>query len=275
MNQILIITVNYKDTDVTEKLIRSLQNLDTSNNLDLVIVDSESTVQTKERLKLLAKNTPFKTQLIFSERNTYYWGGIALALHTLQLNYDGPPQWIIVCNNDINFPQVDFIKKLTAFDPDNYPIIGPTIYSSVTGKNLNPFMDRPIRRLEKIYLSCFYINHITARIMHISLKWLKKSLAILGRPPSGKIKKIYAPHGSFVIFSNQYFKRGGWIDNNYEMYGEEVTTAEIAKKNKIPIFFVPELEVLHIDHSSTASLSWKREFNYAKAAYLYYKNAYF
>ena len=84
MNQILIITVNYKDTDVTEKLIRSLQNLDTSNNLDLVIVDSESTVQTKERLKLLAKNTPFKTQLIFSERNTYYWGGIALALHTLQ-----------------------------------------------------------------------------------------------------------------------------------------------------------------------------------------------
>ena len=61
MNQILIITVNYKDTDVTEKLIRSLQNLDTSNNLDLVIVDSEATVQTKERLKLLAKNTPFKT----------------------------------------------------------------------------------------------------------------------------------------------------------------------------------------------------------------------
>ena len=236
MNQILIITVNYKDTDVTEKLIRSLQNLDTSNNLDLVIVDSESTVQTKERLKLLAKNTPFKTQLIFSERNTYYWGGIALALHTLQLNYDGPPQWIIVCNNDINFPQVDFIKKLTAFDPDNYPIIGPTIYSSVTGKNLNPFMDRPIRRLEKIYLSCFYINHITARIMHISLKWLKKSLAILERPQQEKIKKIYAPHGSFVIFSNQYFKRGGWIDSNYEMYGEEVTTAEIAKKNKIPIF---------------------------------------
>ena len=275
MNQILIITVNYKDTAITEKFIRSLQNLNISDNVDLVIVDSKSTVKTKERLKLLAKNTPFKTQLIFSEINTYYWGGIALALHTLQLNYDGPPQWIIVCNNDINFPQVDFIKKLTAFDPDNYPIIGPTIYSSVTGKNLNPFMDRPIRRLEKIYLSCFYINHITARIMHISLKWLKKSLAILERPQQEKIKKIYAPHGSFVIFSNQYFKRGGWIDSNYEMYGEEVTTAEIAKKNKIPIFFVPELEVLHIDHSSTASLSWKREFNYAKTAYLYYKNAYF
>jgi hypothetical protein len=136
-------------------------------------------------------------------------------------------------------------------------------------------MDQPIRRLEKIYLSLFYINYVTARIMQISLKWLKKLLATLKRPSPSKIKKIYAPHGSFVIFSNQYFKRGGWIDSNYEMYGEEVTTAEIAKKNKIPIFFVPDLKVLHVIHSSTTSHSWKREFNYAKTAYLYYKTAYF
>ena len=70
MNQIKIITVNYKDTAVTERFIRSLQKLDTCNAVDLVIVDSESTVQTKEQLELFAKNTPFKTQLIFSERNT-------------------------------------------------------------------------------------------------------------------------------------------------------------------------------------------------------------
>ena len=110
--------------------------------------------------------------------------------------------------------------------------------------------------------------------MQITLKWLKKSLAIFKEPVTNKIKKIYAPHGSFVIFSNQYFKRGGWIDRNFDRYGEEVTTAEIAKKNKIPIFFVPKLEVIHVIHSSTTSHSWKREFNYAKTAYLYYKNTY-
>ena len=36
MNQIKIITVNYKDTAVTERFIRSLQNLDTCNAVDLV-----------------------------------------------------------------------------------------------------------------------------------------------------------------------------------------------------------------------------------------------
>ena len=275
MNDILVITVNYKDTNVTENFVHSLENLDASNKVELVVVDSASTPKTKENLQSFLHSSTLKTQLIVSASNTFYWGGVALALDTLDLNYANGPSWIIVCNNDILFTQQDFLERLIALDPDKYPVIGPTIYSSVTGKNLNPYMDQPIRRLEKIYLSLFYINYVTARIMQISLKCLKKSVVIFKRPVASKIKKIYAPHGSFVIFSNQYFKRGGWIDSNYEMYGEEVTTAEIAKKNKIPIFFVPELEVLHIDHSSTASLSWKREFNYAKAAYLYYKNAYF
>jgi len=275
MNQILIITVNYKDTNVTENFVHSLGNLDASDKVKLVVVDSASTPKTKDNLQSLLHSSTLKTQLIVSASNTFYWGGVALALDTLDLNYANGPSWIIVCNNDILFTQQDFLEQLIALDPDKYPVIGPTIYSSVTGKNLNPYMDQPIRRLEKIYLSLFYINYVTARIMQISLKWLKKLLATLKRPSPSKIKKIYAPHGSFVIFSNQYFKRGGWIDSNYEMYGEEVTTAEIAKKNKIPIFFIPDLKVLHVIHSSTTSHSWKREFNYAKTAYLYYKTAYF
>ena len=275
MNDILVITVNYKDTNVTENFVHSLENLDDSNKVELVVVDSASTPKTKENLQSLLHSSTLKTQLIVSASNTFYWGGVALALDTLDLNYANGPSWIIVCNNDILFTQQDFLEQLIALDPDKYPVIGPTIFSSITGKNLNPYMDQPIRRLEKIYLSLFYINYVTARIMQISLKWLKKLLATLKRPSPSKIKKIYAPHGSFVIFSNQYFKRGGWIDSNYEMYGEEVTTAEIAKKNKIPIFFVPDLKVLHVIHSSTTSHSWKREFNYAKTAYLYYKTAYF
>ena len=275
MNDILVITVNYKDTNVTENFVHSLENLDASNEVELVVVDSASTPKTKENLQSLLHSSTLKTQLIVSASNTFYWGGVALALDTLDLNYANGPSWIIVCNNDILFTQQDFLERLIALGPDKYPVIGPTIFSSITGKNLNPYMDQPIRRLEKIYLSLFYINYVTARIMQISLKWLKKLLATLKRPSPSKIKKIYAPHGSFVIFSNQYFKRGGWIDSNYEMYGEEVTTAEIAKKNKIPIFFVPDLKVLHVIHSSTTSHSWKREFNYAKTAYLYYKTAYF
>ena len=58
------------------------------------------------------------------------------------------------------------------------------------------------------------------------------------------------------------------------MYGEEITTAEIAKRNEIPIFFVPDLEVLHVIHSSTGTNIWHDWFYRSKETYKYLKKTY-
>ena len=50
MNNILVITVNYKNTIITENFIHSLENLDASDKVELIVVDSESTPKTKENL---------------------------------------------------------------------------------------------------------------------------------------------------------------------------------------------------------------------------------
>ncbi len=275
MNDILVITVNYKDTTITENLIRSLEKLENYNVVDLVIVDSESTEQTKEQLELLVNNTPVETQLIFSKRNTYYFGGVALALNKLDLDYANGPSWIIVCNNDIVFTQQDFLKRLIALNPVANPIIAPTIQSSVTEGNLNPYMAKPIATLEKIYLSLFYINHNSARFIHLCRKYTKKIYSSIFKHDFTTSCPIYAPVGALIIFSKHYFTRGGWIDHNYKLYGEEVTVAEIAKRNGMPVIFNPELEVYHQDHGSTATHSWQRWFNDSKEAYKYYKKEYF
>ena len=111
MNDILVITVNYKDTNVTENFVHSLENLDANNKVELVVVDSASTPKTKENLQSLLHSSTLKTQLIVSATNTFYWGGVALALDTLDLSYENGPSWIIVCNNDILFTQQDFLEQ--------------------------------------------------------------------------------------------------------------------------------------------------------------------
>ena len=274
MNDILVITVNYKNTAITENCVRSLEKLDRSDRVKLVVVDSESTNETIENLRLLLQNSTLKSLLIDSASNTFYWGGVALALQTLDLNYANGPSWIIACNNDILFTQQDFLKQLIALDPDKYPVIGPTIYSSITGKNLNPAMAKPINIIGKFYYSILFLNPKTARLIHIIRKMTQKlfySVFKRSTPTSGK---IYAPHGAFMIFSKHYFTRGGWIDDNFKMYGEEATIAEIAQRNNIPILFNPALEVLHNEHSTTAKHSWKKQFTDSKEAYKYYKKAY-
>ena len=274
MKDILIITVNYRNTSVTEDFIHSLEKVHEFQRVQLVIVDSASTNATKEELEALLHNSSLHTQIIYSDQNTYYWGGVALAIKHLKLEFSMGPKWLIACNNDILFTQQDFLKQLIALDPDKYPVIGPTIYSSITGKNLNPAMAKPINIIGKFYYSILFLNPKTARLIHIIRKMTQKlfySVFKRSTPTSGK---IYAPHGAFMIFSKHYFTRGGWIDDNFKLYGEEITTAEIASNNNLEIHFLPELEVSHVEHSSTGTNIWQDWFYHAKETYKYLRKAY-
>ena len=274
MKDILIITVNYRNTSVTEDFIHSLEKLHEFQRVQLVIVDSASTNATKEELDALLHNSSLHTQIICSDKNTYYWGGVALAIKYLKLEFSVEPKWLIACNNDILFTQQDFLKQLIALDPDKYPVIGPTIYSSVTRKNLNPAMAKPFNIFGKFYYSILFINPKTARLIQIIRKMTQKlfySVFKRSTPTSGK---IYAPHGSLMIFSKHFFTRGGWIDDNFKLYGEEISTAEIALNNNLEIHYLPQLEVSHVEHSSTGTNIWQDWFYHAKETYKYLKKAY-
>jgi GT2 family glycosyltransferase len=274
MKDILIITVNYRNTSVTEDFIHSLEKVHEFQRVQLVIVDSASTNATKEELEALLHNSSLHTQIICSDQNTYYWGGVALAIKHLKLEFSMGPKWLIACNNDILFTQQDFLKQLIAIDPDKYPVIGPTIYSSVTGKNLNPAMAKPINIFGKFYYSILFINPKTARLIQIIRQMTQKLFYTVFKRSTPTSGKIYAPHGSLMIFSKHYFTRGGWIDDNFKLYGEEISTAEIALNNNLEIHYLPQLEVSHVDHSSTGTNIWQDWFYHAKETYKYLKKAY-
>ena len=274
MNNILVITVNYKNTIITENFIHSLENLDASDKVELIVVDSESTPKTKENLQSLLNGSALKTRLIDSVSNTFYWGGVALALKTLDLNYANGPSWIIACNNDILFSQREFISKLKELDSTKYHVIAPSILSTKTGENLNPYMAKPINIIGKLYYSIFYLNPSTARLIYNTRKMSKKLFYSVFKKSIPKPGKIYAPQGSFIIFSNNYFLRGGYIDNNFKIFGEEISTAEIALNNNLEIHFLPELAVSHVEHSSMGTNYWSYWFYFSKEAYKYLKKTY-
>ena len=274
MKDILIITVNYKNTAGTENFVQSLEKLDNSNGVELVVVDSESTHETKENLQTLLRQSALKTLLIDSFSNTFYWGGVTLALHTLDLDYANGPSWIIACNNDILFRQKDFLLKLSRIDPESYPVIAPSIISIVTGKNLNPYMVRPIKTMAKLYYDIFFFNSVTGLLIYKFRNLMKKLFTLLTVASNKQGRTIYAPHGAFIIFSNLFFQKGGWLDENLTMYGEEFTVAEIARRLQLPVHYRPDLEVIHVEHSSTGGQNWAQSFAAIKTAYYYVKREY-
>jgi len=98
-------------------------------------------------------------------------------------------------------------------------------------------------------------------------------IATIFNSSNTKRKFIYAPHGSFIIFSKNFFQSGGYLDQNLTMYGEEFTTAEIANKLKTRIYYEPDIEVVHLEHSSN-KINWFNNFYLTKKAYYYFLKEY-
>ena len=133
-------------------------------------------------------------------------------------------------------------------------------------------MLKPINSIDKVYYSIFFKNSILGFIIYKTRQLIKSIFSRLNK----RINKggfIYAPHGSFIIFSKYFFNKGGYLDQNLTMYGEEFTTAEIAKKLKIPIYYEPDIEVIHVEHSSN-KINWFNSFRLTKKAYYYFLKEY-
>jgi len=58
------------------------------------------------------------------------------------------------------------------------------------------------------------------------------------------------------------------------MFGEELSTAEIAKQIGAKIYYQPQLSVTHNDHYSTNNLTWEQLYSISKETYFYLKNRY-
>ena len=58
------------------------------------------------------------------------------------------------------------------------------------------------------------------------------------------------------------------------MYGEEVSTAEIAKSLDLPIHYLPGLSLVHKDHQSTGHAPWIENYLHSKETYYYLKKKY-
>lgn len=255
-----IYTIHYGDNaDVTNQFVSAI--VSTLNSaLELVIINNSKNIN----LDNLA--SPYVT-VINSEKNLGYFGGLKYGIEQTSLN---GLDYLIVCNNDIQIIDSDFFNILYN-KLEIYDIIAPSIMTP-DGIEQNPHRENRPSKFRKYFYQIYYSNYILAFVINkliILKKYFQKNTQSMQQE-----RQIFSPHGAFIIFNSSYFIKGGTIDDQYFLYGEEDSVAATCHNLNLKIGFVPELKIFHKESLTTGKLMSFRKFKYQKSAYKYIKNKY-
>jgi GT2 family glycosyltransferase len=280
MPDALIITVSYRGADSTRTFLESVSRLDGFQRFHVIVVENGSGDGSVQQLRPLVAGCT-NVELLESPQNRGYFGAAqwALAAH---LAHHSLPDWVIVCNNDVVFDDPQFLRRLFEKNPATAGVRAPAIISALTGHDANPSIrQRPsaFRMLRyRIWLSNYYsmwLKHwLSPFVRKVRYRFSKRTPA----PGNGVSQQIYAPHGSFLIFSRRFFEAGGFIDDGFFLYAEEFCVAEMCRHLGLPVIHDPELRVWHEEGQSTGGMLSRNVYRHERDGFRYalavYKNSY-
>jgi len=256
---VLLVCVKYGSDTETSRYLESLRRLHVQQtSLHVVVVDNtvgDVSAQTP---------TDNNVTLVRANENFGYFGGARHGL-SIFLQEHPLPDWVIVSNVDLIIGDAEFLNKLAVLRArPRLGVVAPSIRSALTGKDQNPFMrSRPsalrMHVYKWMYRSWLALNayELASATIHRVRSVVRKRTSA-ARLASNSGAPIYAPHGSFLIFSSEYFRAGGKLDFPCFLFGEEVYLAESLRQCSLEAVYEPSLQVIHQEHESTKLVKSRR-----------------
>jgi GT2 family glycosyltransferase len=251
-----------------------------SSGIDLkVILSDNSTIAPS--LEISHKQYAYSFQHLRNE-NIGYFPAFNKALSTIKERPDAY-DFVIVCNVDLVVAEDFFVMLLNQYIDSDTGVLAPGIFSDRDGRDLNPkMMRRP--SLAKIQFMRFICSNVLLfrgyhRLVHLRERIRSKSAkkhttnSPIGLNP--KSPKMYGAHGSFLIFTRNYFLKGAHLSYPRFLFGEEGFVAEQLRTHSLSIEHLPHIRVFDKEHASTskAGMSFicgehKKSYDYFYANFL-------
>jgi len=284
---VLTICVHYRNKEEIFYFVNELLAQKNYDDQKVIIVDNSGDLDNHSILAHLYND---KRVIIYNpKKNLGYYGGAWWGMQQYLKEFP-LPDWIIVCNTDIHFPDSNFFVKLLSYYEENPPsIVAPNIILESSGwlpssyKYQNPHLiNRPskirmhlykwITRYYPIYISYEILSSLRYKIINTLMHNLAQKHS---NTQCNKLINIYAPFGAFIIFNRSYFESDGTLDHGNLIFGEEIFVAETAYRLNLKVVFDPRLTVIHREHSSIAFLKSKQRAFYAREAAAYCADTFF
>lgn len=270
--------LHYMDVNLTCKTVDSILHLESFGDSQIVIVDNASPNGSGKELEASYRHMK-RLHLILSSQNIGFSAGNNLGFQYIKDNF--LPEFLIVINNDILFPQKDFlckVKQLYLEAP--FWVAGPDVLQPHKNYHSSPSANRwrdekemklLIEQSEKekkelmkkfslvgikLYLKDCFPDNVLVR------KMIKLNRLIQGQKKAyDKRSEDVVLQGSCFIFDSRYCEKNECLLLPLTfMYAEEELLTWRCVNNNWKIRYFPEIQVWHINHGSSqfSGLSYRQ-----------------
>jgi GT2 family glycosyltransferase len=266
MSRYAFIILHYQALEITAACVDSILGLENSAQASVMVVDNASPNGSGKALQTRYAGEPRVTVLLRAANDGYSRANNEGYQSVMQQE---KPEFVIVANNDVEFPQPDFLAKIEEiYRQYNFAVLGPDTLKTATGEHQNPVRRQP--------MSLAQIEHELAKDAkkrkHLNGLCAAKQLknAIVGEKLNERIKQyvhrrtrgdfdpaeVYENvciFGACQIFSRNYTAlRKKLYDPETFFYYEEDILAKYCIDHGLKVMYHPGVKVNHLESASTA-----------------------
>lgn len=270
MEIISFVVLHYKDLETTDRCVKSILQMEKQNRIRIVIVDNDISDPYEKRIKIAKRYrniSNIKVLQIMENGGFSYSNNIGYRFAREQQE----ASFIVVLNNDIIFPQKDFVKRLDkAYKVHFCHVLGPDVVRYGSNEHQNP-LDIRIRSKKEVDCTIM-MNKIGIKLYPLLYPLLyiqnKCNEKIQHRKKTSdtsfycKVHKGIVPFGACLIFTPKFVKNEEKaFDPETRFYYEEYILALRCQKKKYDIVYDPNLWVTHESGTATKKTfgsEWKR-----------------
>ena len=258
--RVSFVILHYKEAEVTDSCVRSILKMDGQEQIRIIIVDNDihEDLQKRKGLAERYEKFPCITVLPIFENGGFSYAnnqGYAYAREKEQADF------VVVLNNDIEFLQKDFIRRLEeSYEKNSCAVLGPDIIKKSTKEHQNPLdwrtrtreeADATIRKNKaalKFYpvlYPALYWNY--QRMVRMQTKQRTKQETICQTA-----KKEIVLFGACLIFTPDFVKKEEKaFEPETRFFYEEHILAERCRKKNYSMCYDPSMIVYHESGSAT------------------------
>ena len=259
------VILNYNTYDYTINCISSIIEKCEHLKYKIIIVDNNSKDKSGEKLNQKYENDE-NIKIILNKENLGFAKGNNVGIVYARNNYN--PDFIIVNNSDTLLMTDNFLEKVDEiFQKYNFSILGPKIHNPNNKLQYIPHKLLSLKQIKHtiIYFKIKYVLNLFF-LTFLDLKYFNKSVIIdKNNKEANEILIDIVLHGSFLIFSSNYFKYYDIIPEDSMFYREEELLYLNCKNKNLLTLYYPELEIFHdVNGSIKQSYKNKRKQNLFK-----------